>query len=89
MSSNVLQFEKKEKWASGKAICMSCKHEEITVAPVGIIDMECSSCGSMKSRWKYEFRPDEDISTCNCGNQMFYMTRSGHFCPNCGQYQKY
>lgn len=87
--SNVIEFGRKEKWASGVTICMSCRHEEVTVAPLGVIDMECSACGSMKSRWKGEFRPDDDVSTCKCGNQMFYMTPQGHFCPNCGDYQKY
>lgn len=89
MSGYVISFGKKQRWASGMAVCMSCKHEEVSVAPIGAIDLECSACGSMKSRWKYEFRPDVPVSTCKCGNQLFYMTSKGHLCPNCGTYQSY
>ena len=87
--SNVLEFGKKEKHGSGLCVCMSCGHEEMVVAPIGVVDMECSACGAFKSRWKFEFRPTEPVMHCNCGNNYFYLTAEGHFCPNCGVYQEY
>jgi predicted RNA-binding Zn-ribbon protein involved in translation (DUF1610 family) len=83
--------EKKEEQLphnSGKAFCLICKHEWIAVAPAGVVWMECPKCGSEKGIFKYAcLREDDPHWTCHCGNDLFYVTPRGYYCPNCGEWQ--
>lgn len=97
--SKVLEFKRVEKepepemeqWGQGLAFCLHCKHEWQAVAPAGTLNLECPECHTMKGKWKFEFYPrdDQDVRSCLCGNQMFYLTPEGHLCANCGIYQRY
>lgn len=73
----------------GTALCIACRHEWQAVVPTGTTEFECPACGTMKGKWKFEFRPEAPVWTCNCGNDIFYMTELGHMCANCGIYQRY
>lgn len=89
---NVVSFKPREDpHANGDAFCIFCKHEWLAVAPVGTMQLECPSCGSLKGIWKFPFAPNEGqlVRECNCSNQLFYITPDGHVCANCGTYQGY
>jgi len=79
------------KLATGIAVCMTCKHEWNTAAPVGTLYLQCPECETMKGRFKYPFnvKSGEYQRICDCGNDLFYITPKGHLCPNCGNYQEY
>lgn len=74
---------------TGTAFCIGCDHTWQVVAPTGTTTFECPSCHAMKGKWKFEFYPSDFVCECNCGNQLFYLTRDGHLCANCGIYQQY
>lgn len=77
--------------AKGQAFCMACAHEWTAVVPVGEPRLECPGCHRMTGMFKFEFVPPEDtmVLTCECGNQLFYMTPNGRLCPSCGDYRRY
>jgi Zn finger protein HypA/HybF involved in hydrogenase expression len=82
--------EEKEKnpHLEGKARCLDCKHEWEAVAPAGTEWLECPECHSIKGRFVYHFEPETFTKwVCNCGNDLFYATPDGYFCPNCGEWQ--
>lgn len=91
---SVLEFKKPEPHVphgTGMALCIACLHEWMAVAPTGTIALECPSCHLHKGRWKFDFYPNEGqmVRSCNCGNQLFYLTPNGHMCANCGTLQEY
>lgn len=91
--SNILPFERQrpEQTGAGEAFCIACDHSWVAVAPTGTTTFECPVCHTMKGKWKFEFAPSDGqlARTCNCGNQLFYLTPDGHLCANCGIYQSY
>lgn len=94
MTAEIRPFKRPEpdvQHGSGQAFCFACKHEWVGVVPTGVTEFECPSCGTMKGRWKFEFAPsgDQEVRVCGCSNQLFYLTREGHMCANCGIYQRY
>lgn len=89
---SVVAFKSREEpHMSGKAHCIACDHQWMAVAPVGTVFLECPSCHTEKGRFIGACSPDEgtEVRECNCGNQLFYLTREGHMCANCGIYQFY
>lgn len=87
----VVEFKRKEPHGSGEAFCIGCGHEWVAVAPVGVTHLQCPECKTMKGHFKFEYYPEVGsfVRECNCGNQLFYLTKDGHLCPNCGTYQTY
>jgi Zn finger protein HypA/HybF involved in hydrogenase expression len=77
--------------ATGQAICLHCQHSWVAIAPVGTIDLECPECKLPKGAFNYACVPPDDVKVweCHCGNQLFYITPEGHWCPNCGNYNGY
>lgn len=73
---------------TGETLCMSCGQRETTIAPVGVVWLECSACGAHRSTWVYPACNDEDLWTCSCDNQLFYITPTKVVCPNCGTQQE-
>lgn len=90
----VLEFKRPEpepeieETMSGPALCIQCKHTWAAVAPVGVVVFECPSCGTEKGTWRGVVEPAEDRWECNCGGQLFFVTRSGFDCAKCGTTQK-
>ena len=82
---------REEPHMSGKAHCIQCDHVWGAVAPVGTVFLECPECKTQKGRFVGHCAPDDGVEfrECNCGNQLFYLTREGHMCANCGTYQFY
>lgn len=88
----ILQFPPKaDPNMSGEAFCIQCNHAWVACAPIGTVALQCPQCGTTKGRFKFECAPEAstEVRECNCGNQLFYLTREGHLCPNCGIYQLY
>ena len=75
----------------GEAFCNQCGHNWTAVAPTGTVQLECPSCHTLKGLFKFPFcvAEGQQVRTCNCGNQLFYLTPEGHLCANCGIYQEY
>lgn len=92
--AEIIQFPTKEvlseQYGSGEAFCISCKYTWVAVAPTGTEWLECPKCERSTGKMKYPFCITFGlIRVCGCGNELFYITPSGHLCPNCGIYQKY
>lgn len=87
----VLPFKPKppdEPHNSGKALCLTCAHAWVAVTPIGTTWLECPSCHTFKGRFIGPCeRPDDPLWHCACGNEIFYVTRRGCYCPNCGAWQ--
>ncbi len=74
----------------GEAVCISCHHEWVAVAPVGTVGLECPQCSSLKGVWKrffYRGFGDGEFPhwQCRCGCGLFRITPRGVYCPNCGR----
>lgn len=92
----VIQFKKPETeescdpHMSGVAICSACGLEHVAVVPVGVPLFECSHCGTMKARMKYDCTPaSERIWECACGCDVFRVAETYFLCVNCGQGQEF
>ncbi|WP_051261709.1 helix-turn-helix domain-containing protein [Desulfovibrio inopinatus] len=86
---NVINFPTSPKHSphvSGEAVCLNCKHEWISIAPVGTTWLECPNCGLHKGAGKYPVIPQE-YWQCTCGMELFYITPKGAMCPQCGKMQ--
>jgi hypothetical protein len=47
--------------------------------------MECPACGLEKGRPVGPFEKEGRAHwVCNCGNDLFYITPEGNYCPHCG-----
>lgn len=69
---------------TGEALCLHCEHEWTAVAPVGTQWLECPLCKVEKGVFRGASKPNAQVLTCDCGNQLHYVTPDGAFCPNCG-----
>lgn len=91
--SNIVAFKKvdKQQHAAGEAFCFQCHHEWVAVAPTGTVQLECPECKTLKGLFKFPFNFEvgQLVRSCDCGNQLFYLSPEGHLCANCGIYQGY
>jgi len=91
--SNVIDFDMArkggdttERFLNGTARCARCKHEWEAVTPVGEIDgLECPECHLFMGVLKGPVAPDW-VWQCNCGSDLFCLTRQGAVCQQCGLY---
>ena len=83
----VIEFKKKEPHISGEAICLSCGHNWVSIAPTGTIWLECPECHVVRGRFVYQCERDGLHWECDCGNDLFHVTEDGFYCPNCGLWQ--
>lgn len=90
MAAKIVELESRrfKPHSSGEARCLACGHEWAAVAPIGINWFECPSCHTMRGCHKYHYQRQDDLWTCQCGNDLFFVTRDGIYCPNCGLWQK-
>lgn len=65
---------------SGKAHCIACKHEWVSVAPVGTVWLTCPECQTEKGLMKFPCVREG-------GNDLFHATKDRFYCPNCGNWQ--
>ncbi|PVE25423.1 hypothetical protein DC522_05880 [Microvirga sp. KLBC 81] len=72
---------------SGQAVCMACKHEWVAGAPVGTVHLECPACKRTWGQFKNPVEPSVAWS-CQCGEQLFWITPNGCQCRACGSIQE-
>ena len=89
--SDVVEFRKREDpHLAGEAFCIGCRHEWLSVAPVGVWQLECPSCGSMNGIRHYPVGASEGDSqfSCSCGCEaLTAYLHHGRFylkCMSCG-----
>lgn len=71
----------------GAAHCIACAHKWTSVAPVGSVWLECPNCKCDKGLMDQPCVRELPTWTCNCGNDLFHVTKDGYYCPNCGDWQ--
>lgn len=76
-------------WVTNKAMCLACGYEWSAVAEAGVDVLKCPNCGLKKGYMESDFAPNCEILECNCGCQLFLVTRNGIFCPNCGEQETF
>lgn len=83
--------EKRSPHWSGCCICLGCKHEWVSVAPIGVMFVDCPSCGLPKGHPKHPFGASEGDSLfqCDCGSEaLTAYFRKGELrlmCMACGK----
>lgn len=91
--AEIISFERPTPHMSGHARCIQCQHTWVATAPVGTYWLECPECGTNKGAFQEHcfFAEDSDtpVWSCECENQLFFVTHEGVFCPNCGVYQAF
>jgi len=77
---------KREPHLSGPARCFNCEQQWVAVAPVGTSGwLECPQCHLLRGRLIYPcLKADALHWKCHCGNDLFYVTPQGYYCPQCG-----
>lgn len=88
-SMTIIKFskpEKEEQHITGEAVCGTCAHEWVAVAPVGTTELQCPACHVEKGHFKHWCAPEvgSQIYQCNCGNELFWITPNGCVCRGCG-----
>jgi len=85
---NVISIENMRPHLQGQGRCAACKYEWRAVTPVGVVTgLECPNCGRCLGHLIGSCSPPEgdDIYTCNCGSEAFYIDRRGVVCWVCGE----
>lgn len=72
------------------AVCLECRHEWQAAIDIPEGDpapwLECPGCRTQKGRFKFRFLYDDgNLWHCNCGNNLFQLTREFTYCPACGE----
>ena len=87
----VIEFKKhkedNEPHNRGLARCLDCKHEWEAIAHCDVVWLECPKCSLEKGHFIGPHTlPEGSMKwVCNCGNDLFQITREGCFCQNCGE----
>lgn len=94
--SEVIPFarrEPKQPHLAGEALCIGCRHTWAAVAPVGVWQMECPACGTMKGVWRFPVGAQDGDAcfSCDCGCEALTAYKHhGRFhlkCMSCGTEQ--
>lgn len=67
---------------TGRARCLTCKHEWVEVAPVGNTIFACSECGHDGAMLGVVLV--DPVYLCGCGCDLFRFSPSGAYCIHCG-----
>lgn len=76
--------DSKEPHIEGPATCLECDHKWHTVAPAGVVQLECPECSLFKGIFISIVLPDMAY-TCPCGCILFCMSVTGALCIICGR----
>ncbi len=82
-----MQAYREDPHLAGEAHCMACGHDWVAVVPVGETHLDCPGCGMTRGVLRYPCEREEAHWTCNCGNQLFKVSPSSIYCPQCGANQ--
>ncbi len=82
----LVQMEDRQPHLAGEARCLQCGHTWAAVAPSGVPLLECPSCHTLKGAWIGPVVPPdgEEVWQCQCGADLFWVSRNGVRCPRCG-----
>jgi len=70
------------------AKCLDCGRTWQAVAPVGVTELECPDCGTLRGTWTHPIAPDT-LWQCDCGGQHFYIGYREAHCARCGCAQEF
>jgi len=74
-------------WLSGIAKCFQCGHNWVAVCPTGTTPwIQCPNCEAMKGFLIHPVEKEGEHWTCECGCDVFHLTRLGPYCPVCGSW---
>ena len=85
------KIEEKNPHMTGDARCLACKHEWKAVSPIGTLWLECPNCTAEMGRYMAPVHRAETIGgdvvhlSCQCGNDLFFVTPTHIYCPVCGE----
>lgn len=71
----------------GRAECLACHHHWEAVALVGAVWLVCPSCEVKRGVFINRIERDAPSWRCDCGNDLFTVTPTDVYCPNCGAIQ--
>jgi hypothetical protein len=88
--SKVTNILDRQPHLQGEAVCMGCGYTWQAVAPVGVYELECDKCGTMKGIYKYPI-VGETYWECNCGSRYFSVSgiTNSILCVKCGTPQEF
>jgi len=71
----------------GEAVCQTCGHKWVQVAPVGELHLKCPKCESLNGVYRHGFDPPvgEPYLVCECGETLFWVQPKGVLCRRCGR----
>lgn len=79
----VISIRKNQPHIEGHAQCLACAAEWVAVAEIGVHEMECPSCRTLRGVWKGNPFP-EQVWECECGSIHFFVSTNGAHCCRCG-----
>lgn len=86
---SVIDFSAKkaerEPHLSGAARCLVCEHAWIAVSPIGTTWLTCPECNATLGRYVNPVIEEGPHWHCVCGNELFFVTPQGSYCPVCGE----
>lgn len=86
----VINFSRKDTIiATGEARCLSCSHEWTAEEVIDAEWLECPNCHLHQGTFVYPYVPSDPVWTCNCGNDLLFVTKDYVFCPKCGTTQSF
>lgn len=87
--TNVVDLEarriEKSPHRSGRARCLNCKHEWVAVAPIGVVDLECSQCSTFQGVFIGLSLTEFPQWRCECGELLFFIDKVSPYCAHCGE----
>lgn len=88
MNGKVVSLDKHRPRLEGVAKCLACQHEWEAMVPIGSVWLICPKCKLERGRFIYHMMREEyQHWSCTCGNDLFYITRDGEYCPNCAKWR--
>lgn len=81
--------EAREPHIAGPARCMACRYEwdNVLLGDSMLEWLECPKCMLVRGRFIHPCVRGAVNWECNCGCDVFHLSESGFYCPNCGRHQ--
>jgi hypothetical protein len=86
MNDNIVPIKPPDPHMTGMVKCLSCRHEWVAVRPVGMVWLDCPACSLHmgRSMGPVDYSEPQLVWNCNCGNDLFYLTKKAAECCVCG-----
>lgn len=87
---DVVEISDYKPHASGESKCLACGYKWVAVAPVGVVELKCPECETMRGVWSQPLVPDAYVWYCHeCGNDIHFATKDYLCCARCGSRTEY